>query len=189
MNGRAFNVPCFSGAGQGASLGRDGQPGYIFPSTSSGMATELFELKSPGLISSRRLLPDSGGPGQYRGGLGQRIVIRKLPGYTPPLAMYLHPDLRVCPAPGVLGGMDGRSARVTFNEEIPLPGSSFDREGVIMLVEETDTITFDLPGGGGYGDPHARDPQAVQRDLALGYITPAHAEEVYGATSVEMAEE
>jgi len=179
-DGRAFNVPSFSGAGQGASFGRDGMPGYIFPSTSSGMAVELFEMKAPAFIRSKRLLSDSGGAGQYRGGLGQRIVIGKLPGYEAPLPIYMHPDLMVCPPPGLLGGKDGCAARVTFNGALQGAGSSFDREGMMDLVEASDEIIFDLPGGGGYGDPATRAPEAIQRDLALGYVTPEGVTRDYG---------
>jgi len=179
-DGRAFNVPSFSGAGQGASFGRDGIAGYIFPSTSAGMAVELFEAKSPTLIHSKRLLPDSGGAGQYRGGLGQRIVLGKLPGYEEVLPIHMHPDLMTCPPPGILGGSDGRVAHVTLNGELLGPGSTLDREGVIYLRHASDAITFDLPGGGGYGDPALRDPVAVRQDLAMGYITAEGALHSYG---------
>jgi N-methylhydantoinase B/oxoprolinase/acetone carboxylase alpha subunit len=169
--GRPFNVPCFSGGGQGASFARDGLPGYIFPSTSSGMSIEVFESKSPGFIRSKSLLPDSGGAGQYRGGLGQRMVISKLPGYEMPLYVYAQPDLRVIPPQGLLGGKTGYTAHLTLNGEVPATGSQFDREGYLILYGEEDVIVFDLPGGGGYGDPRLRDRDALRSDLARGYVS------------------
>jgi 5-oxoprolinase (ATP-hydrolysing)/N-methylhydantoinase A len=186
VDGRLFNVPFFSGGGQGASHGRDGLPGYIFPSTSSGMSVELFELKSAGFVRSKRLLADSGGAGQFRGGLGQRIEITKLPGYQPSLPIYMHPDLTICHPQGLQGGKPGRSARLTLNGEAPQRDSQFDREGLLFLNDQHDVIVFDLPGGGGFGDPKARNRDALRQDIRRGYVTPEGAQKDYG---IEMQKE
>jgi len=171
--GRPFAVPFFAGGGQGASLGRDGRPGYIYPSTAKGMSVEMFESRTSLVIAEKRLLPDSAGAGQFRGGPGQRIRVRLHPAKRGPVHINLTPDRMRCPAPGFNGGLPGRRAQVLLNGREPGPESSFFREGLLTLERPEDELVFDLPGGGGFGPPEARDPRRIDADLQRRIVTPA----------------
>lgn len=169
-DGALYNVPFFFGGGQGASLGRDGRAGYIYPSTAAGMSVEVFESRAPLMIRSKTLLPDSGGAGRWRGGPGQRVVVTTLPGWPDPVEILLTPDRLLCPAPGLLGGRPGSPTRVSLNGEPPAPDSTFYSDGYLTLTSDEDVLVWDHAGGGGYGDPGERDPDLLERDLAMRFI-------------------
>ena len=108
--------------------------------------------------------PDSGGPGKWRGGVGLELT------FTPHLSgsQVLGRGMerfRFVPW-GLLGGRCGTPARTVLNF-----GRPDERElGKIDVVELNagDTITILTPGGGGYGDPLERDPEAVLADVRRG---------------------
>ena len=179
-DGGSFNVPFFAGGGQGASQGRDGRAGYIYPSTAAGMSVEIFESRVPLLIRAKRLLADSGGAGQWCGGPGQQVEITPLPGWPEPIEILMAPDRMVCPAPGLQGGRPGGLSRVLVNGEPPAPGSTFYEAGYVTLESDQEVLTWDFAGGGGWGEPRAREPAAVERDLARGLITSTAAQRLYG---------
>jgi N-methylhydantoinase B/oxoprolinase/acetone carboxylase alpha subunit len=179
-DGSSFNVPYFAGGGQGASAGRDGRAGYIFPSTSAGMSVEIFESRTPLLIHSKQILADSGGAGRRRGGPGQRVVATVRPGWREPVELLMTPDRMICPAPGFAGGAPGAPVRVTVNGAAPAPDSTFYTAGYLTLHSPDDQLVWDFAGGGGWGDPRARESDLVEQDLAAEIITPESARAVYG---------
>lgn len=184
--GRPFSVPFFAGGGQGASYGRDGRAGYIFPSTAAGMSVERFESLAPLVIERKELLPDSGGAGRWRGGVGQRIEVRMIPGLQEPVEILLTPDRMRCPAPGLEGGQPGGLCRLWLNGSPPAAGSTFYTHGYVVLQSPEDRLVWDLPGGGGYGDPRLREPEAVARDVRWGLVSPEAARDVYGQDLSEL---
>ncbi len=120
------------------------------------------------------LLPDSGGPGQWRGGLG---FCREVEILDEGVELQVYSDHFKLPVPGRQGGRPGKTGSLTVvrrGERIQLPAK------VNFTLEPGDAVRFELGGGGGYGDPRARAREAVERDLADGRITPAHAAEAYG---------
>ncbi|HET7925014.1 MAG TPA: hydantoinase B/oxoprolinase family protein, partial [Rhodanobacteraceae bacterium] len=138
---------------------------------------ETLELKGPVIVEERALRPDSGGAGQFRGGLGVRTRIRSLA------------DGRInvqggdggrltCPPWGLVGGGSGAVATTL----VKAPG---DTE---LHVPRTQPLTWPAgtevlymtAGGGGWGDPIERDPERVLRDVREEYISEAHAKEQYG---------
>lgn len=155
-DGSQFNVPFFAGGGQGASAGRDGRPGYIYPSTAAGMSVEVFESRTPLVIHHKAILPESGGAGQWRGGPGQRVIAGLVPGWAQPVELLMTPDRMVCPAPGLLGGSPGAPVRVTVNGDAPAAGSAFYQAGYVTLTAPADLLVWDFAGGGGWGDPARR---------------------------------
>ncbi len=169
--GSDFNVPFFAGGGQGASEGRDGRAGYIYPSTAAGMSVEVFESCTPLLIHSKAILPNSGGAGRWRGGPGQRVVVSLLPGWKAPVELLMTPDRMTCPAPGLAGGKPGAPVRVTVNGCTPAPDSTFYQAGYVTLATPDDILVWDLAGGGGWGDPAHRDLAASRHDREQGMIT------------------
>jgi N-methylhydantoinase B len=117
----------------------------------------------PVLIERKELIPDSGGAGTFRGGLGQRGVVRNISGV--PMNIYLNTEHVRHPCFGVLGGADGAPGRVMVgNAAAPAKGRVVLQPDAALLIE--------TPGGGGWGDPRRRTRVLIEHDLAEGLITP-----------------
>ena len=163
-------VQAFHG-GQGGRATGDGNDTLSFPSNCSTTPVEMFERAVPVLIEAKHLIPDSGGAGRFRGGLGQRMVLRNISGR--PMHVYLGSE-RVKHAPfGVVGGHAGRAGRVLRDDVTVFP------KGKIALAPDQ-RLTVESPGGGGWGDPARRSRELVARDLREGLVTAAAAESDYG---------
>ena len=137
---------------------------------------ELVEATSSVRILEYDVRPDSGGPGKWRGGVGQTITAEVLCDGGIVLARGL--DRMRFPAWGVQGGMPGGKLEVFLNR-----GRTDERRlGKIheLHVKRGDTITLGLPGGGGYGDPMERDVADVLADISGGFVTREAAERDYG---------
>jgi N-methylhydantoinase B len=136
---------------------------------------ELQELYYPLLYECHRLRADSGGSGQYRGGVG--LEVRLMPLYE--LLVSRNTDRLLCPPWGLLGGGEGATNQ-TFIErngkKETLPGK-FSH----FVVRPGETITFLTAGGGGYGEPEKRNAIAVNRDVNLGYVSEERARRDYPA--------
>ena len=159
--GEPFRTHVLPNGGKGAVKGMDGLPTIAFPYNGTATPVEIFENNAPVLISRRELLPDSGGPGQYRGGLGQRLIFTARG--DQPVHFFVRPDKLRFPAPGILGGLPGRPGVVLLNGG-PAPLTA-------MTLAPGDSIELQLPGGGGLGPPSAREASAVARDVAEGYVS------------------
>lgn len=162
-DGRGFNASLFNAGGLGATARNDGLHTTVFPSSASNVPVELFEVAAPVLISEKELIPGSGGAGQYRGGLGQRTSVRRLPGSTAHIIVSASPH-RQDPAPeGLHGGESGAPARVRLNGRWLTRLEATQLTGAYELCDG-DELTVDTAGGGGYGPPIARDPASIARD-------------------------
>lgn len=153
------NVLFFNG-GMGATPVKDGENACSWPSNISSTPVEVAERNSPLFFHAKRLRPGSGGPGRYRGGLGQDILV-ECESDTPIVLSFMAERTRV-PAPGFAGGADGGLGDVQIN------GRSIDHRRQ-HVVTRADTVLLRTPGGGGYGPPAARDAVSLERDHALGY--------------------
>ena len=169
--GRRFNNHLLPDGGTGALPDRDGMSTMAFPHNKAITPTEIYEYTAPLLVERKELLPDSGGPGRFRGGLGQEIVISSL--NDRPVSITLRPDKIRFPAPGIASGHPGSLGR------FDLDGEAFDHRGPFWL-RPGQRLTLRLPGGGGYGDPGERDRTAVRADLEAGYVSRQQATEAYG---------
>jgi 5-oxoprolinase (ATP-hydrolysing) len=176
--GRVFNDHLFQGGGQGASAHGDGQSALLYPTSAGNVSVEMFENRTPLVVECKELIPDSGGPGRHRGGLGQRVRIRKLMDDGRPALVDLHPHGMLVAPPGLFGGLAGARARayVTDGEEILEGGAMVS---LAELRSPDQRATIEIAGGSGYGDPRERPLERVQADLDEGYITPEGAAE-YG---------
>jgi len=137
---------------------------------------ELIEATSSIRILEYDVRPNSGGPGKWRGGVGQTITAEVLCDGGIILARGL--DRMRFPAWGVQGGQPGGKLEVVLNR-----GRADERRlGKIheLHVKRGDTITIGLPGGGGYGDPMQRAPVDVLTDVRGGFITRDTALRDYG---------
>ena len=153
----------FNSGGTGARPRLDGLSATAFPSGVRTMSVEATEQVGPIVIWRKELRPDSGGAGMHRGGLGQVIELGPAEGYELHFSAMF--DRVENPARGRRGGGDGAPGRVSMDD-----GSPFDAKGK-QLVPAGRRLIFELPGGGGWGDPARRSPEAVRDDLAQGYVT------------------
>ncbi len=176
---RRFGLTSFHNGGTGARPGADGLSATSFPSGIRSVSVEIVETLSPLLFVQKALLPDSGGSGQWRGGLGQILQIRHRQGLPFRFAAML--DRVQHPPRGRDGGQPGRAGVVRAGNT-PLASM-----GGHEIPADTDLI-IETPGGGGLGDPGRRDPQHVQADLRAGYITAAGARRDYGLESAASPE-
>jgi len=171
-NGDRFSQVLFASGGMGASPHRDGLPTMAFPTNVGAGSIEAFESVAPLLVWRKQLRPDSGGPGRFRGGLGQEVEIELRS--AAPVRLSLLSDRRDHPARGVLGGGDGAPAIIRFADGAhPHPKSR-------TTMAPGKRLLMAYPGAGGYGDPGTRARAAIEQDLRNGYISPAVAREQYG---------
>jgi N-methylhydantoinase B len=170
-----FHCVIIRGGGMGASSANDGYYDYIFPANGANTPVEIFESDTPLIIESRELLCDSGGPGKLRGGLGRRVVFR-VPDDScapiPPVNLGIQSGRFRYPPEGLFGGKPGARARFLINGQ---PGNPYG----LTQLNPGDVVTMDAAGGGGYGDPKDRDPEAVARDVAEGYVSERSAKSDY----------
>ncbi|MBI4182964.1 MAG: hydantoinase B/oxoprolinase family protein [Proteobacteria bacterium] len=141
---------------------------------------EIWEHQVPFFAVENALLPDSGGPGRFRGGLGMRRSWRLL-AETSSVSDLSEPCL--VPGYGVLGGYGGApsTCRVRRGTEVIWPGGvARTGKATKFPLRQGDVVEFDKWGGGGYGDPLERDPERVLADLEEGFISSESAFAVYG---------
>ena len=115
---------------------------------------------------------DSGGPGRHRGGLGQLMEIAHADGA--PFAISKMFDRVHNPARGRDGGHPGATGRVYLVDGEVLRGMGKD------VVPPGGTLVLETPGGGGLGDPAARDRAQLRDDVLNGYVSEDAARAVYG---------
>ncbi|WP_299410740.1 hydantoinase B/oxoprolinase family protein [uncultured Roseobacter sp.] len=171
--GRRFAIELVHNGGTGARPTSDGLSATAFPSGVFGSQVEIAEAVAPVTIWRRELRPDSGGAGQYRGGLGQ--VIELSSAIDQPFLVFLSVERLENPAAGRQGGQSGAPGRIRVS------GRADDIPGKCELrVDAGERLTFETPGGGGFGDPALRDRAAMQSDVKCGVVTPKAAHALYG---------
>ncbi len=153
--------------GYGASAKGDGCDSVASPlSNCTNVPVEALDLTcSYFRVIEYALRPDSGGDGQFRGGLGFR---RRYEILDDGVRLSIYADHFRFAASGMSGGRDAATASCTVqrgNERIAL------RSKDERVLCRGDIVTVETGGGGGFGDPAARDPAARQRDVDLGYVT------------------
>lgn len=169
-SGREFMIHTHAFGGMGARPGRDGIASVSFPYNVRDLPSEVIEAESPLMVVERELIPDSGGAGRWRGGLGERMIITSRPDRAldpaQPMVLSGGAGRMRWPAHGLLGGEPGSLARILVNGA-PVPATSSPD----IHFGSEDVVTLELPGGGGYGDPAQRQEAAAASDLANEYVT------------------
>ena len=162
--------------GFGAFEGNDGEDGIMHLSEPGcrNNPIEVMETKGPWLIENYSFLPDTGGAGEFRGGVGVTRSYR-----------FLHPSQLLCivkktkTAPwGMNGGRDGRPGSTTLwagTDQEHTDGSLHEKD-----LQPEDVLINRSGGGGGWGDPFQRDPQLVLADVRNGFVSERSAREDYG---------
>ncbi len=140
----------------------------------SNYPAEVIEHEYPLRIEEYGFLPDSGGPGEYRGALA---LVRQYRFLEREASFQLRADRTRFAAYGLAGGQPGRLCRTTLDagdgpRELP--------PKTLLTVRNGTMIRHELAGAGGWGDPLARDPGRVAADVRNGKLSAAHARTAYG---------
>jgi N-methylhydantoinase B len=158
----------------GARPFKDGADALVCSMNPRNIPVEAHEQKFPILVECLQFIPDSGGPGKFRGGVGVRKDIRTL---SKMKLFNLTDRFRFAPY-GLFGGKSGAKGATVLrrgSEEIPLHS-----KGAYNL-EPGDVVSFVISGAGGYGNPMERDVQMVLKDVVGGYVSVEGARKDYGA--------
>lgn len=170
-DGRAFSTIYFAAGGYGALDGLDGWATLPHPSNMAVVPVEVWETLTHTTIEHKKLLPDTGGPGKFRGGLGQEVVMRNDTGEI--LVMLGMGNRTEFPSKGFFGGgIGGRRTHAVDGKVVHAKGRIEVAPGSRMTITEA--------GGGGFGEPTKRDTAEVSRDIAEGYVTREAARRIYG---------
>lgn len=178
--GEASVLLSITAGGAGASLAGDGADAVdAHMSNCALIPAEVIESTYPLRVERYALIPDSGGAGTFRGGLGICADFRVLEDETLPIRVETEQGYVEMGAPGREGGARGACAEVWLlrdGEEIRMnPKGSFD-------AHRGDVVSVRSGGGGGLGDPRGRDRAAIAADIQSGRISVEAAEALYGLT-------
>jgi N-methylhydantoinase B len=176
-DGRRFLLMNIFGGGWGGRPHEDGESASvsICQGDVRSAPVELQEIQYPFLIERFALRTDSGGAGRHRGGLGVELTYRALQKAVTNVNCERTKD----PPWGLNGGRPGAVNEAVLTRRDGGEQKLLKATGVPM--EPGDRLTFRTAGGGGWGDPSARDPLAIADDLAKGYISSEAARRDYGA--------
>ncbi|MFZ4410370.1 MAG: hydantoinase B/oxoprolinase family protein, partial [Paracraurococcus sp.] len=151
-DGKPYANMFFFNGGMGGNVRRDGVTTLSWPSNVSSTSIEISETIAPLRFHCKALRPDSGGPGRFRGGLGQEIMVESLS--PTPVAVSFLAERTIFPAFGIEGGQAGATGAVLINGERTDPKRQY-------VLANGDTVVLRTPGGGGHGDPALRDSTAL----------------------------
>ena len=167
-DGRRWVMFSFFGGGHGGHAEGDGlNHGNAPISTATIPPVEILEAAYPVLFRRWALRPGSGGAGRHRGGLGAIYEIELL---ADSAEVFLFGERGRFPPPGIVGGSRAAPNRFTVIRGEAREHPKLVSKMVGARIERGDRLLLETPGGGGYGPPGERDPQAAARDAALGYL-------------------
>jgi len=166
--------------GNGAFLEGDGASAWgniDFGNVRTIQSAEALESGMPLHVERSELRCDSGGEGTTRGGLGLRRELRLLEGES---RYSVLSDRAVLPPFGVAGAGPAAPVKVSLRRD----GAEIDfaTPGKVtgVAIRAGDIVVMQSAGGGGYGDPLAREPDRVRDDVRAGYVSPERARLGYG---------
>lgn len=176
--GQNFVMYQISGGGYGGNADHDGLAnGCSTIGISKAPPVEIMEQQYPVLYHRYALREGSGGAGKHRGGFGLDYEIELRRGEA--TASFVMDHGRFGP-PGALGGGDGAPNRVTLTRNgIPMTPDHLSKAQDIPL-KPGDRVRVQTPGGGGYGDPLTRQPEAVAEDVRLSRYSISDAKTMFG---------
>lgn len=172
VRAQPFNVMSFHAGGTGARPGCDGLAATAFPSGVRNVPVEVTETVSPIVIWRKEYRADSGGAGEFRGGLGQVMEVGSLD--RAPFALSAYYDRIEHPPRGREGGLNGAAGQVRLSSGRPLRGKG------LQTVPTSERVVIAMPGGGGLGDPRKRPAKAVANDVRQGFVSAEAARRDYG---------
>ena len=137
---------------------------------------ESMETEFPVRIERYALIPDSAGPGKFRGGLG---AVRDWRVIADEMVFNLRTDRFKHSQTGVFGARPAQPSTAVLNPGTPEERPMFSKVAGMRLKKD-EVISWRLAGGGGWGDSFERDPERVRQDVAQGYVSREAAERDYG---------
>jgi len=148
------------GAGAGAT--HDGMDAVqVHMTNTSNLPAEALENEYPLMVVEYALVPNSGGAGEFRGGLGLAREIKVL---QDDIVFSVRSDGHKAGAPGVFGGQPGGTARLIQNRGMTNEQELSSKVARLQLIAG-ETIRLQTPGGGGYGDPRRRPAEHTEADI------------------------
>lgn len=161
----------------GGMPNHDGQSGVSHVGANqSNIPVEMVEAEHPVIVDRYEFVPDSGGPGRFRGGVSMRRDLRLLADMA---VLTIRSDKRKHPPHGLAGGLPGTPSINIINpegERRVLPVLLLEPE----IMHRDDVFRHELAGGGGMGNPLERDPDMVLEDVVLEFVTREGAQRDYG---------
>jgi 5-oxoprolinase (ATP-hydrolysing) len=152
----------------------------LWPTSAANTSVELMEQRVPVLVLEKAYVADSGGPGRCRGGLGQRVSVRKLEADGLATLASVYPEGVGIEVPGLFGGSAGRSARGVVRDPAGRVVRDCGTGELVTMTTDQEIVEVCLSGGSGFGSALERPVEAVARDLADGFVTPEGAVRDYG---------
>ena len=177
---RDFVMYQLSGGGYGGNARHDGlSNGCSTIGISKAPPVEIMEQAFPVLYHRYALREGSGGAGKHRGGFGLEYELELLRGHAK--ASFVMDHGRFGPQ-GARGGADGAVNEVRVHTATGTHTPEHLSKEQDIALAPGDRVLVRTPGGGGYGDPAARDPELVAEDVRLGRYTAAQAKELFGGS-------
>lgn len=172
------NYETYAGA-SGAQHDQDGKDAVrVHVSGAANLPVEAAEHEFPLTILRYELIPDSGGPGRFRGGLG---TLREVVSWAENGRLVGRGLRQVVGAPGLDGGGTGRTGRFLMDggtrDEVRLAANFSD-----LPIEPGHTIRIETPAGAGFGAPFEREPSRVLADVISEKVSAEAAREAYGVS-------
>nr|WP_301270784.1 MULTISPECIES: hydantoinase B/oxoprolinase family protein [unclassified Roseobacter] len=182
-NGQPWVMFSFYGGGHGGSIESDGlNHGNAPISTATIPPMEILEAAYPVMFRQWALRPDSAGAGAHRGGLGAVYEIEALEEKS---EAFLFGERGRFSPNGVVGGEGGAMNVFTYEQDEGWKTPPLTSKMLGIKLKKGQAVRLETPGGGGYGPASERVPEAVARDVALGYLTSEKATELYGSDWTE----
>ena len=172
--GRRFVMFELLTGGIGGRSNKDAIEAITSPWNGRNIPVEVQEANSPVIIEQFAFVPDTAGPGKYRGSLAVRRDIRVFGEQT---KLYNMAERQKFAPWGLFGGGPGAKAVTILN---PGPNQEYLHSKGIYDLDPGDLVAMQVAGGGGYGDPLERDPNKVLQDVIRGYVSVEGAARDYG---------
>jgi|APSaa5957512535_1039671.scaffolds.fasta_scaffold00031_105 N-methylhydantoinase B len=173
----SFMLMAFHSGGAGARPKLDGLSATPYPSGVRNVPVEISEAITPIVVWRKELRKDSGGSGAQRGGLGQSMEITSRE--DAPFGIFASFERVLFPPRGRDGGGSGATGELRLGSGQELRNKGF------QTIPARERLIIEMPGGGGYGEPKARDAEAVAMDVRLGLVSVEAAARDYGVVVSE----
>ena len=172
------------GGGVGGSALHDGMDAVqVHMTNTSNLPVEALENEYPLIVDEYCMVPDSGGAGRHRGGLGMARQIRAA---TDDIVFSVRSDGHKIAPPGGAGGKDGGKARLIRNHGRP-DAEELPSKVARLALAPGDSMRLETCGGGGFGAPSERPQDSLATDMRSGKLSRERAERDYGTDAVERA--
>jgi N-methylhydantoinase B len=172
------------GGGVGGSALHDGMDAVqVHMTNTSNLPVEALEHEYPLIVVEYCMVPDSGGAGRNRGGLGMARQIRAA---TDDIVFSIRSDGHKIAPPGAAGGKEGGKARLIRNHGRP-DAEVLPSKVARLALSAGESMRLETCGGGGFGDPSERPLASLATDIRSGKLSREQAEQDYGAAAVARA--